>query len=188
MLGAKINKPIASNKSYSYLPPPKAELPPKHMTTVEALGKKGGKSPYEDPLNEEVDDENSVLDGSFVGNKKSASITNSQGLINETVRDTATDPDDAFKNAAGHGMTGISNLKNKNLSPSKDRATSAISKYSAVVFTQPMEKVSKKSKKKTDSDDDDYEDDFESEFEAYETEEEKVAAKSKDSSKMMNSA
>ena len=78
-------------------------------------------------------------------------------------------------------MTGINNLKNKNLQPSKDRATSAISKYSAVVFTQPVEIASKKSVKKTETEDDDYEDDFEDEFEAYETsnEEEKNNSKSK---------
>lgn len=70
-----------------------------------------------------------------------------------------------------YGLPGVRSIHNKNLLPN-ERAASAVSRYSAVVFTNPVEQISKKSKKKTESDDDDYEDDFEDEFEAYETSDE----------------
>ena len=57
--------------------------------------------------------------------------------MNETVQDVVTDPSDAFKKSNGYGLTGIGNIKNRNLEAQKERATSAISKYSAVVFTVP---------------------------------------------------
>ena len=70
-----------------------------------------------------------------------------------------------------YGLPGVRSIHNKNLSVPNERAASAVSRYSAVVFTNPVEQMSKKSKKKTESDDD-YEDDFEDEFEAYETSDE----------------
>ena len=93
-----------------------------------------------------------------------------------------TDPEESKKNKSGYGLTGISHLKNKNLSPPKERATSAVSKYSAVVFTKPAELTKPSVGKNTTSEEEDYEDDFEDEFEPYETSnEEEKEEKSKNS-------
>ena len=55
--------------------------------------------------------------------------------------------------------------------PQAGRPESATSKYSAVVFSQPViaPEVDKDEDKESDADDDDYEDDFEDDFEPYET-------------------
>ena len=64
LLGGKTTKPVtSSNNNYSYLPPPITKLPSNNNITVGNLNQKNLRSPYddfEDPLNEEVEDENSL--------------------------------------------------------------------------------------------------------------------------------
>ena len=93
MLGGKVTKPTSittsNNNNFSYVPPVA-----KPLTTNNNYGsninvqnqKKPFDNDFEDPLNEEVEDENSIQNGSYIGNKKSGSNTNqSQDQINETV-------------------------------------------------------------------------------------------------------
>lgn len=112
---------------------------------------------------EELEDEGSVKPGSYVGGRlpdnKSSAITDK----------TISEPNEGFKIDVDRQRTGQPLPGGPNRPKSK---LSDASKYSAVVFTVPVEKLPKepaKASEVTDEEDEEYEDDFEDEFEPYET-------------------
>jgi hypothetical protein len=124
---------------------------------------------------EDVEDENSVRDGSYMDTKKNSygnntskpmtevdeTITSRQDMTPRTDRPTKNIKVPYNKGLLGSGRSDID-----------DKSLGGVSKYSAVVFTNPTAQVEKaKSIDKKTSEEDEYseDDDFEDDFEPYET-------------------
>ena len=120
---------------------------------------------------EELDDENSVKDGSYMDSKNHMD-SHKMSSQNQTLTQQDITPRD--RNNAYAGLNTDKMITGKKTKINTDRSHSDASKYSAVVFTNPVEyqispPKNEPSKAKTESEEDYSEDDFDDDFEPYET-------------------
>ena len=116
---------------------------------------------------EPLEDENSIKEGSYfsINKKQEHSGSFTEEIVKESISHNGT-----IKNYRSNNMglglinTGIMQSI-QNIQLIQGRPKSGASKYSAVVFTVPIDKP----KNDNDKSDDNYEDDFEDDFEPYET-------------------